>query len=64
MKILIVEDEKPAATRLMNMLRKAEPEATIMGVTEGVESTLNFLDQGQVPDLIFMDIHLADGSAF
>ena len=31
MKILIVEDEKPAATRLMNMLRKAEPEATILG---------------------------------
>lgn len=64
MKILIVEDEKPAATRLMNMLRKAEPEATILGVTEGVESTLNFLDQGQVPDLIFMDIHLADGTSF
>jgi two-component system, LytTR family, response regulator LytT len=64
MKILIVEDEQPAATRLMNMLRKAEPDATIMGITEGVEATLNFLDQGQVPDLILMDIHLADGSAF
>lgn len=64
MKILIVEDEKPAATRLLNMLLKAEPEAVIMGITEGVESTLNFLDQGQLPDLMFMDIHLADGSAF
>ncbi len=64
MKILIVEDEKPAATRLLNMLQKAEPDALILGVTEGVESTINFLDQGDVPDLIFMDIHLADGSAF
>lgn len=64
MKILIVEDEKPAATRLQNMLQKAEPEAIIMGVTEGVEATLNFLDQGPLPDLMFMDIHLADGSAF
>jgi two-component system, LytTR family, response regulator LytT len=64
MKILIVEDEKPAATRLQNMLRKAEPTAIIMGVTEGVESTLNFLDGGELPELIFMDIHLADGSAF
>ena len=64
MKILIVEDEKPAATRLQNMLRKAEPNAIIMGVTEGVESTLNFLDAGELPELIFMDIHLADGSAF
>jgi DNA-binding LytR/AlgR family response regulator len=64
MKILIVEDEKPAATRLQNMLQKIEPGAVILGVTEGVESTLNFLDQGELPDLIFMDIHLADGSAF
>ena len=64
MKILIVEDEKPAATRLLHMLEKVEPEATILGVAEGVEATLNFLDQGPLPDLIFMDIHLADGSAF
>lgn len=64
MKILIVEDEKPAATRLINMLHKVEPDATIIGMTDGIESTLNFLDQGQLPDLIFMDIHLADGSAF
>jgi len=64
MKILIVEDEKPAATRLINMLQKVAPEAVVMGITDGIESTLNFLDQGELPELIFMDIHLADGSAF
>ena len=63
-KILIVEDEKPAATRLMNMLKKVEPDMHVIGITDGVESTLNFLDRNQNPDLIFMDIHLADGSAF
>lgn len=62
MTILIVEDEKPAATRLVNMLKKAEPDAVITGITDGVESTLNFLDQHPEPDLVFMDIHLADGS--
>nr|MDQ3017814.1 response regulator [Bacteroidota bacterium] len=62
MNILIVEDEKPAATRLVNMLKKAEPNAEIVGMTDGVESTLNFLDQNGAPDLVFMDIHLADGS--
>ena len=62
MNILIVEDEKPAATRLMNMLKKVEPGAEIVGITDGVESTLNFLDQHPPPDLVFMDIHLADGS--
>lgn len=64
MKILIIEDEKPAATRLIKMLHKVAQDAVILGVTDGVESTLNFLDQEQIPDLIFMDIHLADGSAF
>jgi len=64
MNILIVEDEKPAATRLVNMLRKVEPEANVLAITDGVESTLNFLDQNANPDLVFMDIHLADGSAF
>jgi two-component system response regulator LytT len=63
MNILIVEDEKPAATRLVNMLKKADPSAEIIGTTDGVESTLNFLDQHAAPDLVFMDIHLADGSA-
>ncbi len=64
MNILIIEDEKPAATRLVNMLKKIEPDANVLGITDGVESTLNFLDQNVNPDLIFMDIHLADGSAF
>lgn len=63
MKILIIEDEKPAASRLVNMLQKVEPDAEIMGITDGVESSLNFLDQNPPPDLVFMDIHLADGSA-
>jgi len=64
MNILIVEDEKPAATRLVNMLKKVAPDAQIAGITDGVESTLNYLDQNPAPDLVFMDIHLADGSAF
>ncbi len=64
MNILIVEDERPAATRLVNMLKKVEPEAVVLGITDGVESTLNFLDTSEPPDLIIMDIHLADGSAF
>ena len=63
MNILIVEDEKPAATRLVNMLKKVEPAAEVVGITDGVESTLNFLDKHPAPDLVFMDIHLADGSA-
>jgi two-component system LytT family response regulator len=64
MKILIVEDERPAANRLVNMLSKVEPGAKVLGITDGVESTLNYIYQHEYPDLIFMDIHLADGSAF
>lgn len=62
MNVLIVEDEQPAAIRLVNMLKKVEPDAVVVGITEGVESTLNYLDQNPPPDLVFMDIHLGDGS--
>ncbi len=54
MKILIVEDEKPAATRLINMLQKVEPDATVIGMTDGIESTLNFLDQGLLLPQLFL----------
>lgn len=64
MNVLIVEDESPAATRLANMLKKIRPDINIVGMTDGVESTINFIDQHEPPDLVLMDIHLADGSAF
>ncbi|MBD5356093.1 MAG: response regulator transcription factor [Bacteroides sp.] len=63
MKVLIVEDETTAAENLAYLLRKIVPDMEIAGYTESVERTVEWLNDNHV-DLIFMDIHLSDGSAF
>ena len=64
MKVLIVEDEIAAYDNLVSILASIDPMIEIMGNTEGVGQTIRWLESHPKPDLIFMDIHLSDGSAF
>ena len=64
MKVLIVEDETAAFDNLVSILAGIDPMIEIMGNTEGVVQTVRWLQNNPKPDLIFMDIHLSDGSAF
>lgn len=64
MRILIVEDETAAYENLMDILLEIDPGIQIAGNTESVGQTIHWLQANQAPDLIFMDIHLSDGSAF
>ena len=64
MKVLIVEDETVAYENLAQMIRSCDPDIEIVANTEGVEQTVRWLQSNVHPDLIFMDIHLSDGSAF
>jgi len=59
---LIIEDEKPTARRLKRLLEKHEVE--VLDILNGVEKTKKWLLSHPAPDLIFMDIHLADGLGF
>ena len=61
---LIVEDEAPAARRLQRIVEEIKPEFFYLGCCESIESTIEFLNSNSVPDLVFMDIHLADGISF
>lgn len=63
-KALIVEDEKPAAQRLQHMLASVSNEITIVGQTDSITTTVNWLKNHPSPDLIFMDIQLGDGLSF
>ena len=63
MRILIVEDETAAVDNLEYLLRKVDRAIEIAAVSESVEQTQQWLMQNHA-DLIFMDIHLSDGSAF
>ena len=64
MRVLIVEDETTAFENLSQMLSVADPTLEVVGNTEGVQQTVRWLGSNPKPDLIFMDIHLSDGSAF
>lgn len=63
MKILIVEDETAAYENLVDILREIDSTIQVVGNTESISQTINWLSANQVPDLILMDIHLSDGSA-
>ena len=63
MRVLIVEDETAAVDNLKYLLLKVDRAIEIAAVTESVEQTQQWLMQNHA-DLIFMDIHLSDGSAF
>lgn len=64
MKVLIVEDEVAAARRLAKMLQSIAPESELLAITDSISSTVKWLTEHGEPELILMDIHLADGSSF
>jgi len=64
MNVLLIEDEEAAAARMQKMLRQIEPGINILAITDSIESSVYWLNKNPAPDLIFSDIHLADGSSF
>lgn len=64
MRVLIVEDETAAVRNLISLLHIVEPHAEVAGVSDSVSGTVDWLNRNAVPDLILMDIHLADGDGF
>ncbi|MDR0429785.1 MAG: LytTR family DNA-binding domain-containing protein [Tannerellaceae bacterium] len=64
MRILIVEDETAAYENIVDILAEIDPSVEIIGNTESIIQTIHWLRGNMLPDLILMDIHLSDGSAF
>jgi len=64
MKVLIIEDETTASENLIAMLTEIDPSIEVLHVLESVQQTVRWLSANPAPDLMFMDIHLSDGSAF
>lgn len=64
MKVLIIENEKPAAEKISRLLKKIDKNIIIVSVIETVEGTINWIQENPEPDLILMDIQLDDGLCF
>ncbi len=64
MKIFIVEDEELAVKKLKKTLESVDETATVVGEADSIKSTVDWLENNPDPDLILMDIELADGQSF
>lgn len=64
MRTLIIEDEKAALRNMKAAMQEVDTDFDIVGETDSVTDTLEWFASHSMPELVFMDIHLADGSAF
>lgn len=64
MKVVIVEDERIAVERLLTLLKQYDTNIEVVDCLESIEETVQFLNQSAHPDLLLLDIHLADGHSF
>lgn len=64
MKILIIEDEPRAANQLQRLLDKSDHDFQLLDVIDAVEDAVQWFLTNTMPDLVFMDIQLADGLSF
>lgn len=64
MKVIIIEDEKPAAEKLQKAIMQTGKPIIIEKVLGSVQAATEWLQHHPLPDLIFMDIELTDGLSF
>lgn len=64
MKVLIIEDEPYAQKELTRLLEQTGRQLEIVACTDSVEDSVEWFQLNPMPDLIFMDIQLADGLSF
>lgn len=64
MKVVIVEDELAASENLAYLLRKLDPQIQVVRVLDSVRDSVLYFSGKPQADLVFMDIHLADGLSF
>lgn len=64
MNVLIIEDEISSRNHLTALLESSPYPVKVVGTGASVQEAMQLLRQGEGIDLVFLDIHLSDGSAF
>lgn len=64
MRTIIIEDEHVAAAALSALIRETAPDIEIVAVLQSIDESVDWFKHNPMPDLVFVDIHLADGSSF
>jgi DNA-binding LytR/AlgR family response regulator len=61
---IILEDEPFASKRLKRMIEEIAHDINVIEIFESIEDTANYLLENEHPDMLFVDIHVADGNSF
>jgi two-component system LytT family response regulator len=64
MKAIIIEDETVAAQSLQNLIEEVDADIQTISILQSIDESIEWLQAYPMPNLVFMDIHLADGSSF
>jgi len=64
MNIIIIEDELKAAKSLADLITTLRPSYTIIAQLQSIERAVAYFSENKEPDLVFLDIELADGLSF
>lgn len=64
MNVVIIEDEHLTAERISTLLRQIDPAIEVKAVIDSVKRSVDWFLSNKAPDLVFMDIQLADGLSF
>lgn len=62
--VVIIEDEKPNADRLKRLIKTIRPQAEVLAVIDSITESVEWLSSHDHPDVIMMDVRLADGLSF
>jgi len=64
MTVLLIEDEAPAADGLVALLRRCDPTIDVVGRLDAVAEAVRWFQTQPAPDLVLLDVQLADGLCF
>jgi DNA-binding LytR/AlgR family response regulator len=64
MNVIIIEDEQLSAEHLSTLLKKVDKSIEVIGITDSVKKSIKLLSETPQVNLLFVDIHLADGLSF
>ena len=64
MNVVIIEDEVAAYDNIRHILLETDPKINILAHLDSVEDSVSWFQANAMPDLLFMDIQLADGLSF
>lgn len=64
MTIIVIEDEVKTAKALGQLILSIRPDVQILSYIQSIDGAVSYLSENEQPDLIFMDIQLADGLSF